>query len=61
MPKPFYLPVRQGARLLVGGLVLGGLLACGYKGPLYLPPPDDPPATLTNPPGHDTPPRATEN
>lgn len=46
---------RLSLRLLTGGLLLGGLLACGYKGPLYLPPPEDPPAALTTPPGHDTP------
>ena len=63
MHKPSRLPiaVRRGTRLLACGLMLGGLLACGYKGPLYLPPPEDPPSTLTTPPGHDTPPGPTAN
>jgi len=52
---------RRGVRLLAGGLLLSGLLACGYKGPLYLPPPEDPPATLTEPPGHDAPPGSSTN
>lgn len=52
---------RLGMRLLAGGALLGSLLACGYKGPLYLPPPEDPPATLTEPPGHDAPPGSTAN
>jgi len=52
---------RLGMRLLAGGVLLGSLLACGYKGPLYLPPPEDPPATLTEPPGHDAPPGSTAN
>lgn len=35
------------------GTVLAGLLTlagCGYKGPLYLPPPPDPDPSLTAPP-----------
>lgn len=55
MHKPIRLPLRQSARLLACGLMLGGLMACGYKGPLYLPEPEQPPASLTTPPGHDTP------
>lgn len=47
---------RRSARLLGSGVLLAVLAACGYKGPLYLPPPEAPPATLTTPPGHDTPP-----
>jgi len=47
---------RRSARLLGSGILLAVLAACGYKGPLYLPPPETPPATLTTPPGHDTPP-----
>jgi len=63
MQKPSRLPdtIRTGARLLAGGLLLGGLLACGYKGPLYLPPPEEPPSTLTTPPEHATPPGPTAN
>jgi len=49
-------PVRLGMRVLAGGLLIGGLMACGYKGPLYLPPPEDPPANLTEPPTQDAPP-----
>ncbi|MFA7669455.1 MAG: lipoprotein [Burkholderiaceae bacterium] len=56
---PFF--ARHGLRLLAGGLLLGSLLACGYKGPLYLPPPEDPPAALTVPPGHDAPPGSSAN
>ncbi len=54
-------PARLGMRLLAGTLLLGSLLACGYKGPLYMPPPEDPPATLTQPPGHDAPPGSPAN
>lgn len=63
MQKPFRLPaaIHRAARLLASGVLLGGLLACGYKGPLYLPPPEDPPATLTTPPGHDAPPGPSVN
>lgn len=53
--------IRQSARTVAGVLVLGSLLACGYKGPLYLPPPEDPPAELTTPPGHDTAPASPAN
>ncbi|MFT0849801.1 lipoprotein [Achromobacter sp. F4_2707] len=58
MQTPFQLPViaRRSMRLIACGLMLSGLLACGYKGPLYMPPPEDPPTTLTTPPGHDAPP-----
>ena len=63
MPKPFRLSAaaNRGARLLACGLLLGGLLACGYKGPLYLPAPEAPPAELTTPPGHDAPPASSAN
>ena len=47
--------VRCGARLAAGALLMSSLLACGYKGPLYLPEPEAPPAELTAPPGHQTP------
>ena len=36
--------------LLAGVAVLAALSGCGYKGPLYLPPPEEPPADLTVPP-----------
>lgn len=52
---------RKGLRLFACGLLLGGLMACGYKGPLYLPEPEAPPATLTTPPGHDAPPGPSVN
>ncbi len=52
---------RRGMRLLASSLLMGSLLACGYKGPLYLPPPEDPPATLTQPPGSDAPPGTSAN
>lgn len=52
MPLP-YSPAARAVRivrLIMGGLLLTSTVACGYKGPLYLPPPEDPPATLTEPP-----------
>lgn len=61
MRMPIPMPVRRSLRLTACGLVLGGLMACGFKGPLYLPAPDEPPATLTTPPGHETPARSTAN
>ncbi|HLU00287.1 MAG TPA: hypothetical protein VKZ70_11155 [Burkholderiaceae bacterium] len=61
MRKPFPMPIRKSMRLMACGLMLGGLMACGYKGPLYLPPPEEPPASLTTPPDHETPARATAN
>ncbi len=61
LPSPPASHIRQGARIIAGVLVLGSLLACGYKGPLYLPPPEDPPAELTSPPGHDTAPGSPAN
>lgn len=64
MRAPSRLPavaVRHGVRLMACGLLLAGLAACGYKGPLYLPAPEDPPATLTTPPGHDAPPGPSVN
>lgn len=61
MPSPLAAATRRSMRLLGSGLLLGSLLACGYKGPLYLPPPEAPPATLTTPPGHDTAPSTPAN
>lgn len=61
MQKPFRLLARKCLRVLAGGLMLSGLMACGYKGPLYLPAPEEPPASLTTPPGHESPPGATAN
>ena len=37
-------------RWLAGCLLVAGAAGCGYKGPLYLPPPEAPPETLTEPP-----------
>ncbi len=53
--------LRHSARLVGAGLLLGGLAACGYKGPLYLPPPPDPPAALTEPPAPVAPARPSAN
>lgn len=39
------------AALALAALML--LAACGYKGPLYLPPPPDPDPSLTTPPSQD--------
>lgn len=63
MPSPSQVTpaARRRMRLLVGSLVLGSLLACGYKGPLYLPPPENPASSLTQPPGPDAPPGPTAN
>lgn len=41
----------RSARHIVASLSLLALLsACGYKGPLYMPPPPPPDASLTTPP-----------
>ncbi|HLV28668.1 MAG TPA: lipoprotein [Burkholderiaceae bacterium] len=54
--------IRLGLRLAAGGVLISGLMACGYKGPLYHPPPPEaPPASLTQPPGHDAPPGSSAN
>lgn len=37
-------------RLLAGLSLATMLTACGYKGPLYMPPPPEPDASLTTPP-----------
>ncbi|WP_143705472.1 LPS translocon maturation chaperone LptM [Pollutimonas subterranea] len=37
-------------RLAASVAVFSTLLACGYKGPLYMPPPPAPEASLTTPP-----------
>jgi predicted small lipoprotein YifL len=62
LPSPAHAAAARGARRLVAAsLLLGGLLGCGYKGPLYLPPPEDPPAELTVPPSSDAPPGPSAN
>jgi len=43
-------PVRTFCRIAAGFAVLSTLLACGYKGPLYMPPPPMPEESLTTPP-----------
>jgi|GEM_PF-804838 hypothetical protein len=48
-------------RLIAGCLLVGGLAACGYKGPLYLPAPEAPPAELTAPPTNAVPPEAAQS
>lgn len=37
-------------RLATGLFLVSMLAACGYKGPLYMPPPPAPDASLTTPP-----------
>ena len=63
MPLPTRVPalLRRCTRVLGSGLLLAGLFACGYKGPLYLPPPPDPPAALTEPPAPEAPSRPSSN
>ncbi|AEC21393.1 hypothetical protein PT7_2853 [Pusillimonas sp. T7-7] len=55
MPKPQD-PTRNktGPRLLAGLLMAAMLTACGYKGPLYMPPPPAPDESLTTPPASTT-------
>lgn len=43
-------PARTFCRIAAGIAVLSTLLACGYKGPLYMPPPPMPEESLTTPP-----------
>ncbi len=38
------------ARRIAAAALLAALAGCGYKGPLYLPPPGPPDQTLTVPP-----------
>ncbi len=38
------------ARIVAGIALVASLTACGYKGPLYMPPPPEPDAALTVPP-----------
>lgn len=33
--------IARRTRLILGSVLLASLLGCGYKGPLYLPPPPD--------------------
>lgn len=61
MTRPTSSLLIRSTRLAGGVLLLGSLLACGYKGPLYLPPPEDPPASLTEPPAPESHPRSTTN
>ena len=57
MPKPQdSRRSKSGARLLGGLFVAAMLTACGYKGPLYMPPPPAPDESLTTPPTSATPP-----
>lgn len=42
--------VRTFGRTIAGFALLSTLLACGYKGPLYMPPPPLPEESLTAPP-----------
>ncbi|HUG58440.1 MAG TPA: lipoprotein [Candidimonas sp.] len=43
-------PARTVSRIVASFALLSTLLACGYKGPLYMPPPPAPDAALTTPP-----------
>ncbi|NYT62982.1 lipoprotein [Alcaligenaceae bacterium] len=43
-------PAHTVCRIVASFALLSMLLACGYKGPLYLPPPPAPDASLTTPP-----------
>jgi len=43
-------PARTLCRIAASFAVLSTLLACGYKGPLYMPPPPMPEESLTTPP-----------
>ncbi|MGB6103405.1 MAG: lipoprotein [Pusillimonas sp.] len=44
----------RASRLLAGLFMASMLAACGYKGPLYLPPPPAPDESLTTPPASAT-------
>ncbi|MCC2595972.1 lipoprotein [Pusillimonas sp. MFBS29] len=41
---------KTAIRLMAGLSLAAMLAACGYKGPLYMPPPPEPDAELTTPP-----------
>lgn len=43
-------PAHTVGRIVASFALLSTLLACGYKGPLYMPPPPAPDASLTTPP-----------
>ncbi|WP_353152132.1 lipoprotein [Pollutimonas bauzanensis] len=43
-------PARTVCRIVASFALLSTLLACGYKGPLYMPPPPAPDVELTTPP-----------
>lgn len=49
-------PAHTVCRIVASFALLSTLLACGYKGPLYMPPPPPPDASLTNPPTPSGPP-----
>lgn len=42
--------IHNGSRLLATLAATSVLAACGYKGPLYMPPPPAPDESLTTPP-----------
>ncbi|MBF6616469.1 LPS translocon maturation chaperone LptM [Pollutimonas thiosulfatoxidans] len=51
MPATVLVDALRRARRYAGAVVvLSTLAACGYKGPLYMPPPPDPDESLTTPP-----------
>jgi predicted small lipoprotein YifL len=43
-------PAYTVCRIVASFALLSTLLACGYKGPLYMPPPPPPDESLTTPP-----------
>ena len=43
-------PARHTPRIVASLILMALLAGCGYKGPLYLPPPPAPKASLTKPP-----------
>ncbi|RTZ45379.1 hypothetical protein EKL30_04885 [Candidimonas sp. SYP-B2681] len=43
-------PAHTVCRIVASFALLSTLLACGYKGPLYMPPPPPPEESLTTPP-----------
>lgn len=51
----------KSVRFMAGITLVATLTACGYKGPLYMPPPPQPDAALTVPPAPQQPLSETAN